>query len=588
MMKRSLIRLFGVLAVGVSAAFGKHPNVVIFLADDQGWGDLSLHGNVDLNTPHIDSLAKDGAQFDRFFVCAVCAPTRAEFFTGRYHPRTGVSGVSTGRERLNIDEFTLGEAFKKAGYATGAFGKWHNGTQYPNHPNTRGYDEFYGFTSGHWGHYFSPSLDHNGRVVKGDGYLTDDLTTKAMGFIKEQAEGGKPFLAYLPYCTPHSPMQVPDEFWDRFKGKELKMIHREPKKEDQAHKRAALAMVENIDWNVGRVLKQLEDLKLEKDTIVIYFSDNGPNGNRWNGGMKGKKGTNDEGGLRVPFLIRWPGQIPAGRRVGEMGAAIDIFPTLAELTGIQRDEPNPIDGVSLKPLLTGVDVDWPERTIFSTWANRFSLRTERYRLSDRGEIFDMKADPGQRKDLAKELPEVAKSLTEELGAWRATLPNRGERKELRPFLVGYPGGIDNQLPSRDGKSSGEVKRSSIHPNCSFFLNWTKPEDRIFWDVEVATGGDYEVELHYTCPAADVGSKIELSYDLNGAKVVSSIEVAHDPPLIGAEQDRSPRTESLVKDFRVLNMGTIRLEKGQGRLSLRALEIPGKMVADIRLLNLRKR
>ncbi|MGC6427355.1 MAG: arylsulfatase [Akkermansiaceae bacterium] len=579
--------LLGVLILSLGGLRAK-PNVVIFLADDQGWGDLRIHGNTDLNTPHIDSLAKEGVSFDRFYVCAVCAPTRAEFFTGRYHPKTGVSGVSTGRERLNIDEYTLGEAFKKAGYATGAFGKWHNGTQYPNHPNTRGYDEFYGFTSGHWGHYFSPSLDHNGRVVKGEGYLTDDLTSKAMGFIRKQAKAKKPFLAYLPYCTPHSPMQVPDEFWDRFKEKELKMVHRHPEKEKSAHKRAALAMVENIDWNVGRILQQLDELGLEDDTIVIYFSDNGPNGNRWNGDMRGKKGSNDEGGLRVPFFVRWPGKISKGREVKEIAGAIDIFPTLADLTGIKREEPKPIDGVSLKPLLMGQEVNWPERTIFSTWANRFSLRTQQYRLSDKGELFDIVNDPGQRKNLAKDRPKVLEQLKAEMAEWRATLPNTGKRMEISPFLVGHPGGVDNQLPSRDGKSEGGIKRSSIHPNCSFFLNWTQLSDRIFWDVEVATSGDYEVELHYTCPKADVGSEIELSFEPTGSKVNATITVAHDPPLIGAEQDRSPRSESLVKDFRILNMGKIQLRKGRGTLSLRALKISGSQVADIRLLNLRKR
>ena len=142
------------------------PNIIIFLADDQGWGDVGHHGNSDLQTPYLDSLARDGVSFERFFVSTVCAPTRAAFFTGRYAPRTGVTGVSTGRERLNIDELTFGEIFKSAGYTLGAFGKWHNGTQYPNHPNARGWVEFYGFTSGHWGHYFSPQLDHNGTVVK--------------------------------------------------------------------------------------------------------------------------------------------------------------------------------------------------------------------------------------------------------------------------------------------------------------------------------------------------------------------------------------------------------------------------------------
>lgn len=363
------------------------------------------------------------------------------------------------------------------------------------------------------------------------------------------------------------------------------MVHREAKREKQAHKRASLAMVENVDWNVGRVLKQLEDLGLEDDTIVIYFSDNGPNGYRWNGDMRGKKGSTDEGGLRVPFFIRWPGKIPEGHRVAKLAGAIDIFPTLADLTGIQRDEPKPIDGVSLKPLLMEKKTEWKERTIYSTWANRFSLRTSQYRLSDKGELFDMIADPGQRKNLAKKRPQIIDQLNAEMVQWRSTLPNKGERMTIRPFLVGYPGGIDNQLPSRDGNSEGGIKRSSIHPNCSFFLNWTKPEDRIFWEVDVVTAGEYEVELHYTCPERDIGSTIELSF--GDQKVTAQVTIAHDPPLVGAAQDRFVRNESLVKDFRIFKMGKINLPKGKGRLSLRALEIPGLQVMDVRLLNLRK-
>ena len=145
----------------------RKPNIVIILSDDQGWGDLSVHGNTNLSTPNIDSLARDGALFDRFYVSAVCSPTRAELLTGRYHARGGVYSTSTGGERLDLDEKTLGDAFKAAGYATGAFGKWHNGTQYPYHPNGRGFDEYYGFPSGHWGNYFSPILEHNGELVRG-------------------------------------------------------------------------------------------------------------------------------------------------------------------------------------------------------------------------------------------------------------------------------------------------------------------------------------------------------------------------------------------------------------------------------------
>ena len=172
--RRALLASVGLGLSSLLRAATPRPNILVILADDQGWGDLSVHGNTNLSTPNIDSLARDGALFDRFFVCAVCAPTRAEFLTGRYHARGGVRGVSTGQERLNLDERTLAQTFKSAGYATGAFGKWHSGSQHPYHPNARGFDEFYGFTSGHWGHYFDTEMDHNGQLVRGKGYIIDD------------------------------------------------------------------------------------------------------------------------------------------------------------------------------------------------------------------------------------------------------------------------------------------------------------------------------------------------------------------------------------------------------------------------------
>ena len=219
--RRSFLASTAGLAAHAQQAPKKYPNVVIILADDQGWGDLSIHGNTNLSTPHIDSLARDGGIFEHFYVCAVCAPTRAEFLTGRYHARGGVRGVTSGAERLNLDEKTIADTFKAAGYATGAFGKWHNGSQFPYHPNARGFDEYYGFTSGHWGNYFDPELDHNGKLVRGKGYVTDDLTNHALEFI--EANKSKPFLCYLPLNTPHSPMQAPDRFYEKFANLEPKM-----------------------------------------------------------------------------------------------------------------------------------------------------------------------------------------------------------------------------------------------------------------------------------------------------------------------------------------------------------------------------
>ena len=177
------------------------PNVIVILTDDQGWGDLSIHGNIDLQTPNIDKLAKSGVQFDRFYVSPVCSPTRAEFLTGRYHTRSGVYSTSAGGERLNLDEKTIADTFQNSGDLTGTFGKWHNGMQYPYHPNGRGFDEFYGFASGHWGNYFSPMLEHNGKIVQGEGYCVDDFTNKAISFMEKSVDEKTPFFTYIAYNT---------------------------------------------------------------------------------------------------------------------------------------------------------------------------------------------------------------------------------------------------------------------------------------------------------------------------------------------------------------------------------------------------
>ena len=557
----------------------QHPNIVIILADDQGWGDLSVHGNTNLSTPSIDSLAKDGALFERFYVCAVCAPTRAEFLTGRYHSRGGVRGVSMGAERLNLDEMTIAQTFRAAGYATGAFGKWHNGSQFPYHPNARGFDEYYGFTSGHWGLYFDPELDHNGKLVRGKGYISDDLTNHAMEFIEQHKNG--PFFCYLPFNTPHAPMEVPDRFFEKFSHMEPKLRNRDPERESLPMTRAALAMCENIDWNVGRVLAKLDELKLRDNTIVIYFSDNGPNSWRWNGGMKGRKGSVDEGGLRVPFLIRWPGHIRSGLRIPQIAGAIDLLPTLADMADIPVASKKPLDGGSLKPLLTSQVKDWPDRMIFSLQGNKISVRTQQYRLDAEGRLFDIVADPGQDRDIAGEKPEMTAKLHRAQTEWaKEMLPLVGA--DDRPFPVGYS--TTTLLPARDGVPEGGIKRSASAPNCSYFTNWTRREDRMSWDIEVAKAGDYIVDLYYTCHRGDEGSRIEVSF--RESKLRGKIAEAHDPPLVGAEFDRVRREESYWKDFRPVSVGRISLGKGRGKLTLQALEIAGQQVADVRRIALR--
>ena len=573
----TLILLSGISAL--RAADEPRPNVVIFLADDQGWGDLSLTGNKNFATPNIDSLARDGASFQQFMVCPVCAPTRAEFLTGRYHPRGDVWGVSTGGERLNLDEETIAEVFRKAGYATAAFGKWHNGTQYPYHPLGRGFDEYYGFTSGHWGSYFSPMLDHNGKITTGQGYLVDDLTDHAISFIEDHKE--QPFFCYIPYNVPHSPMQVPDDVYAPFKDKPITMRNRDPQKEDVEFTRAALAMCKSIDNNVGRVLKTLEQNQLSDNTIVVYFSDNGPNSWRWNDGLRGKKGDTDEGGVRSPLLIRWPGQIPQGTKVVPIASAIDLLPTLTGLAGIPLKTKKPIDGKSLVPLLTGASKTMPERMIFNHWNGRVSVRTPKYRLDDQGRLYDMLKDPGQNNDISKEQPEVAKKLREAVAEWKQEMKT-DERKDDRPFLIGAEQFPITQLPARDGRPHGKIKRSAPAPNCSFFTNWIDENDTITWDVDVKTAGTYQVEVYYTAPKDSVGSEIDMT--CGRSKLNFTIQEANNPPLTGEENDRVPRKgESYVKDFQPLDAGTIELAEGRQTLTLKATKMTGPKVMDVRLL-----
>lgn len=581
---RLVLSVCAALTLAAPVAAQQRPNVVVILADDAGWGDLGAHGNTDLRTPHLDGLAAAGARFENFYVQPVCAPTRAEFLTGRWHARGGVRGVSTGAERLNLDEATIADALRAAGYATGCFGKWHNGSQYPYHPRGRGFDEYYGFPSGHWGDYFSPPLEHDGEVVTGNGFLPDDLTDRAMRFI--EANRARPFFCYLPLNTPHSPMQVPDRFYDRLRELPLTLRATLPAKEDAAHTRAALAMVENLDWNVGRLLARLDALGLSGNTIVVYFSDNGPNGWRWTGGLRGRKGSTDEGGVKSPLLIRWPGRINAGTRVPQIAGAIDLLPTLCEFAGAKPTGTKPLDGRSVAPLLLGKDGNWADRTLFSHWAGKTSARTQTHRLDDAGRLYDITADPGQAKDIAATEPATTERLKAAVAAWRKDVGVPAKADD-RPYPVGYPVFPVTHLPARDGVPHGGVKRSAAAPNCSFFTNWKTTDDRITWDVEVATPGRYDVQLWYTCAKGSEGATVELAH--GAAKLVGKVAEPHDPPLRGAENDRVKREgESYVKDFRPLALGTVNLARGRAPLTLRAPVVPGAQVMDLRGVTLRLR
>ncbi len=565
------------------------PNVVVFLADDAGWGDYGRSGNTQAQTPHIDSLAAGGVSLDRFYVCPVCSPTRAEFLTGRYHPRGGVRGVSTGQERLDLSEHTIAEAFRAAGYATGAFGKWHNGSQWPYHPVARGFDEYFGHTAGHWGEYFdAPLEDSTGKFVRTEGYIVDVCTGRALDFIERNRS--RPFFCYVPFTTPHSPWAVPDEFWQRYRDKPVTQRATQPEEEDFDHTRCALAMLENQDGNVGRVLAKLEEHGLRQNTIVVYFSDNGPNSWRFNGGMKGRKGSTDEGGVRSVCFLRWPARLPAGHTVTQISGTIDLLPTLTSLAGVARVGDAPLDGRDLTPLLTQQSVDWPARMIFSAWNRNVSVRTQTHRLDNAGRLFDMQADPGQTTPINDREPDLAAGLTAAVNDWRREMFGQGSEQvgrggvDPRPIPVGYREFPITMLPARDGEPHGGVRRSSGAPNCSYCVNWTTTNDRMVWKIAVRTAGRYEVSIDYTCPPADAGATIELSF--GESRLTGRVQPGWDPPLY-TNQDTLPRpaAESRMKEFRTLSLGTMMLAAGEGPLTLQALEVPGRTVMDVRRVTL---
>lgn len=599
----TIVTTFALFAGHTDAA--DRPNVVIFLADDAGWGDYSHSGNRQVSTPHIDSIAEGGVSLDRFFVCPVCSPTRAEFLTGRYHPRGGVRGVSTGQERLNIDVKTIADDFRAAGYATGAFGKWHNGSQWPYHPNARGFDQYFGYTSGHWGEYVDPPLEENGKQIRAKGYIVDICTDRAIDFIEANAK--QPFFCYVPFTTPHSPWSVPREDWDRFRDRPLAQRASPGQEESLDETRCVLAMIENQDRNVGKVLSKLRELQLDDNTIVLYFSDNGPNTWRWNGGMRGKKGGTDEGSVRSVCYLRWPKRIPAGQVVTPIAGAIDLLPTLTGLANVRHTDDQPLDGRDLSPLLVHQTTEWADRYLFTSWAGKISVRTERYRLDDQGRLYDMSVDPGQTVPINSAVPTVAKELADAANKWRKDVlelastkqesieleaqlaahgikPQKRISIDARPLTVGYHEFPITMLPARDGEAFGEVKRSSAAPNSSYFVNWTSKEDTMAWHVDVHTTGRYEAIIEYTCPEADVGSLVELSF--GSSRLSHRIEEAWDPPLL-SNQDTLPRpaAESTMKVFRPLKLGELDLKRGQGLLTLRASEIPGKTVMDVRQLTL---
>ena len=442
---------FGVCGkVRAQALSRRSPNIIFVLTDDQGYGDLSCTGNPILKTPNIDRLHDEGVRFTDFHVSPTCAPTRSALITGRHEFKNGVTHTILERERLTLKATTLAQVLKRAGYTTGIFGKWHLGDEPAFQPNRRGFDEVFIHGGGGIGQtypgscgdapgntYFNPAILHNGIFEKTDGYCTDVFFRQAIRWM-DANRGSRPFYAYIACNAPHEPLQVRPEDEARYAGKV-----------DDPRAAKFFGMIANIDDNVGRLLDKLSEWQIERDTLVVFMNDNGGTGGVrvYNAGMRGQKVTAFLGGTRAASFWRWPGTLkPAD--VDALAAHIDFFPTIAEIAGakLAGKVKSQVEGRSLVPLLRNPGAPWPDRTLF-THVGRWprgtppadfkyaacSVRTPNWHLvsASNGNVrnwmlFDVKADPGERMDVAASHPEIVASMDSSFDRWWDS---------VQPFLV---------------------------------------------------------------------------------------------------------------------------------------------------------
>ncbi len=555
----------------------KHPNVVLILTDDQGWGDFSCNGNKYAETPVMDSISEMGARFDRFYVSPLCAPTRASLLTGRYHLRTGVSGVTNREEIMRLNETTIAQVFKQAGYKTGCFGKWHNGAQYPYTPNGKGFDEFLGFCAGHWSNYFNTHLEHNGKRIQTKGYISDVLANAAIDFIT--ANKNNRFFCYIPFNAPHSPFQVPDKYFNKYKAKGLNDTLA-----------CIYGMVDNLNYNIAKVLSTLDSLKLTNNTIFIFLTDNGPNTWRYNGDMKGIKSWVDEGGVRVPCFIRYPGVIKPNTEIKTHAAHIDILPTLADFCNIPLADTIKPDGISLVKLLTGKQKDNLNRMIFAQNKLRdpsLSVRDNKYILvrdkHGNNQLYGLVNDPGEKNDITQQYPGLVKHYADTLINWYADVTQAG--LEVQPVYLGLNYNLPVELQAPEARLSGNLVYFEGHGWAhDWITNWKSTDDMVSWNVDVVNSCTYNVKLKYTCPPEMTGSEIMLS--VPGDSVIATIARPFNYKAIPSP-DRVKRKEAYECEWGILDMGNITLRKGNYPIKIKAMKIPHKNVMDFKSIILEK-
>ena len=496
----TIFTLMFLLAGDLASANADRLNVVLVMTDDQGYGDLGFHGNEMIQTPHLDQLAQQSARFTNFHVDPTCSETRAALMTGRYASRAGVWHTIMGRSILRSDEKTMADVFAANGYRTGIFGKWHLGDCYPYRPQDRGFGEVLvhggggvGQTPDYWGNdYFDDAYFRNGQPEKQAGYCTDVFFRAGMRFIEENQD--RPFFCYIPTNAPHGPFRVDEKYSRPYLAQNVPPAMAK-----------FYGMITNIDENMGKLLAKLDALGLREKTLLIFMTDNGTAaGNprrkaepeQWpgfNAGMRAQKGSQYDGGHRVPCFVSGP-VVASGVGPGEidvLAAHFDLLPTLIDVCGLQGPPDVRFDGRSLKPLLSGAGA-WPERTLLvhsqridhpQKW-RKSAVMTERWRLIDGQELYEIAKDPGQQQDVAGANPEVVQSLRSHYEAWWDDISERFDEYVAMPL----------------GSAEANPTTLTCHDWHAESVPWhhdqvrRDPASNGFWAVDVKRAGRYEFTL----------------------------------------------------------------------------------------------
>lgn len=521
------------LAASTPAAKNTRPNVILIMTDDQGIGDFSIMGNPVLKTPNLDKLGTGGARMTRFYVSPVCAPTRACLMTGRYNYRTRAIDTFVGRAMMEPDELTMAEVLRDAGYATGIFGKWHLGDNYPLRAMDQGFAESLVIAGGGIGQpsdppggegkYTDPILFHNGRQVQTKGYCTDVYFNAAAEWIEKSSRERRNFFAYIATNAPHTPLDdVPRELYEQYRKMDLKpAISGMPKGERVEQELDALArlfaMIANIDENVGGLIRKLESLNLLDNTLVFFLTDNGPASTpRYTANLRGKKCQVYEGGIRTLLLAHWPARLKPGAICDLPAAHIDVMPTILEACNVARPQQVRFDGRSILPLLEGRQGEWPHRTFFiqshrgdaPILYHNFAAISHPWKLLNASgfnyevftgpptfELYDLASDPGEKHDLAKQRPEIVDQLKEAYAAWFKDVGSTRPNNYAPPrIVIGTPHENPVRLTRqnwRRGPASGPVDWGS----------------KGTWLLQVAREAKYDIRLRF--PAAESAGKAEI-------------------------------------------------------------------------------